>query len=308
MKVGEYMNLSEIRDLAYKLANSYSADGQILPASDVADYKLAFNDFLNTAYYKAIQYDPVETVFSITQNSIPNLLNVYDSFNLVQHLDADYIVSAIGVKSYYFEVDHPCSVYLEESIDGVWVNLATVVVTGTTSFTPYSGLITPSNIANTVRMRFSGSYPYNIRRTALYGYAFASVADIPKFQPYISYPLPSDYIRLNKLVQNSDDRLHQTMIDYSIEKRSLVLNYFYSGSFDAYYFKRPNPLVLDTDTPEIQIQNHNYLAYFAAGQWLFSNGQQQNGIVLLNLFDGFMREITPAIDEVNSSIVNANNW
>ncbi|MDP4158142.1 MAG: hypothetical protein Q8911_00050 [Bacillota bacterium] len=302
------MNLGQIRDLTLKLVNSYSADGVQLPLSDTADIRLAFNDFLNTAYNKAIQYDPVEAVFSITQNPIPNLLNVYDSFNLKQHLDEDIIVSAIGVKAYYFEVDHPANVYLEENINGVWINLATVVVTGIASFTAYSGLITPSNIANTVRMRFSGSYPYNIRRTALYGYTFASSADIPKFQPYISYPLPSDYIRLNKLVQNSDNRLHQTMIDYSIEKRSLVINYFYSGSFDAYYFKRPDPLVLDTDVPEIQVQNHNYLAYFAAGQWLFSNGQQANGIVLLNLFDGFMREITPAIDEVNSSIVNANNW
>lgn len=302
------MILSEIRDLAYKLANSYSADGQILLASDVADYKLALNDFLNTAYFKSLQYDPVEAVFSITQNTIPNLLNVYDSFNLKQHLSDDVIVSATGVKSYYFEVDHPCSVFLEESIGGVWINLATVVVTGITSFTAYSGLVTPSNIANTVQMRFSGSYPYNIRRTALYGYTFASVTDVPKFMPYVSYPLPSDYIRLNKLVQNSDDRMHQTMIDYSIEKRNLLINYFYSGSFDAFYFKRPNPLVLDTDVPETQIQNHNYLAYFAAGSWLFSTGQQANGIVLLNQFDGFMREITPTIDEVNSSIVNANNW
>jgi len=98
------------------------------------------------------------------------------------------------------------------------------------------------------------------------------------------------------------------MTDYSIEKRSLVINYFYEGGFDAYYFKRPNPLVLDTDEPETQLQNHAYLAYFAAGQWLFSNGQQTDGIVLLNYFDGFMKEISPTIDEVNASIENSNNW
>lgn len=302
------MNLSQIRDLALKLINSYSADGITLPLSDTADFRLACNDFINTAYYKAIQYDPIEAVFSITQNAIPNLLNVYSSFNLVQHLDADYIVSATGVKSYYLEVDHPATIYFEESIGGAWTNLATLNVSNITSFTAYRGLLTPSSSLNTVRIRFSGPYPYNIRRTALYGYTFASVSDIPKFQPYISYPLPDDYIRLNKLVQNSDDRMHQTMIDYSIEKKNLLINYFYSGSFDAFYFKRPNPLVLDTDVPETQIQNHNYLAYFAAGTWLFGNGQQAQGIVLLNAFDGFMREITPTIDEVNSSIVNANNW
>ena len=302
------MNLGQIRDLSLKLINSYSADGQPLPLSDTADFRLACNDFINTAYFKAIQYDHIEAIFSITQNPVPNLLNVYTSFNLVQHLDEDITVSATGAKSYYFEVDYPAQVYIEESIDGVWTNLATIVVTGITSFTPYSGLITPSNVANTVRIRFSGSYPYNIRRTALYGYTFASASDVPKFQPYVSYPLPADYISLNKIVQNSDDRLHQTVIDYSIEKRNLVINYFYKGSFDVYYFKRPALLVLDADVPEIQEQNHNYLAYFSAGTWLFSNGQQAQGIVLLNQFDSFMTETTPTIDEVNSSIINANNW
>jgi hypothetical protein len=303
------MILSDIRNLAYKLANMYSADGQILPASDVADANLAMTDFINTGYMKAIQYDPIESVMSITQNTIPNLLNAYDSFNIKQHLDADYIVSAIGVKSYYFEVDHPATVLIEESIAGIWTNLATITVPiGTTSFTPYSGLVTPSNILNTVQVRFSGGFPYNLRRTALYGYTFASVADIPKFQPYVSYPLPADYIRLNKVVQNSDDRLHQAMSDYTIEKRSILINYFYTGSFDLFYFSRPAPLVLDTDTPLIQLQNHSYLAYFCAGQWLFSTGQQAQGLTLTNMWDAFMREITPAIDEVNGSIQNYSGW
>jgi len=302
------MNLAEIRDLALSLANSFSADGEPLPLSDTADFRLAFNAFLNTAQNKFAEKDKIEAVYPITQNPIPNLLNVYSSFNIVQHLEADIEVSAIGAKSYYFEVDGNCVVYLEESISGVWTNLATLTIVGISGFTEYKGLITPSSTTNIVRMRFTGPYPFNIRRTALYGYTFASSSDVPKFQPYIKYPLPSDYVSMNKVVQNSDDRLHATLIDYSIEKKNIVINYYYIGSFDVLYFKRPAKLVIDTDEPEIQEQNHAYLAYFAAGTWLFSTGSQQNGLVLLNQFDSFLTEIRPTIDEQNGTIENFSNW
>jgi len=302
------MNVGQLRVLVKKLINSYSADGQLIPLSDNADVDLAIVDFLNTAYYKAIQYDPIEAVFPITQTIIPNLLYVYDAFNIKQHLDTDIIVLATGVKSYYFEVDKPCVIYIEESISGVWTNLSTITVTGITSFAEYSGLISPSSVSNAVRIRFSGSYPYNIRRTALYGYTFASVADVPKFKPYVSYQLPDNYIKLNKIVQNSDDRLHQDMIDYSIEKRNLLINYFYAGSFDTFYFKRPDELVLDSDSPETQLQNHSYLAYFAAGQWLFVSGQQEQGLTLLNMFDSFMNETALKNDESNSGVISYSEW
>lgn len=302
------MNLGQIRDLTLKLVNSYSSDGVTLPLSDTSDIRLAFNDFLNTAYFKAIEFDKIESVYSFTQNVIPNLLNVYSSFDLVQHLDTDYIVSAIGVKSYTLEVDHPATIYIEESISGVWTNLATLAITGITSFTEYKGLVTPSSATNSVRIRFSGLYIYNIRRIAMYGYTFSSVSDIPSFKPYMKYPLPDDYIKMNKIVRNSDSRLHEEMIDYRIEKRNLVINYFYSGSFDAYYFSRPVPLVLDTDIPLIQAQHHYYLAYFAAGEWLIANGRQADGVLRINQFDNFIHELKPVIDEVNGTIVNATGW
>ena len=302
------MNLGEIRDLAYKLANTYSADGQLIPLSDNADARLAMTDFINTGYYKSLQFTPVESVYSITQKGIPNLLNMYSSFNLVQHLDEDYTVSATGAKSYYFEVDKDCVVYIEESVAGVWTTLSTITITGITSFTEYKGLITASSVANDIRIRFSGNYPYNIRRTALYYYSFANADDVPKFKPYINYPLPGDYISLNKIVVNGDDREHSTLIDYSIEKKNLVLNYFYSGSFDVHYFKRPEPLVLDTDIPETPIEGHSYLSYFSSGSWLFSTGQQAQGLTLINQYDSFMTESSPTIDEQNGTIENFNNW
>lgn len=61
------MNLSQIRDLALKLSNSYSADGILLPPSDVSDFKLACADFVNTAQNLLAKYDKIEEILTIIQ-------------------------------------------------------------------------------------------------------------------------------------------------------------------------------------------------------------------------------------------------
>src|SRR5665254_4215 len=61
------MNLSQIRDLALKLSNSYSADGILLPPADVSDFKLACTDFVNTAQNILAENDKIEEVLTITQ-------------------------------------------------------------------------------------------------------------------------------------------------------------------------------------------------------------------------------------------------
>lgn len=303
------MNLGEIKNLALKLINSYSADGTTLPVADNADFNLAVVDFINVAYYKAIEYDKVPAVYSFTQNPIPNLLNKYDAFNITQHLATDLTYSETGAKAYYFEVDGQGTVYIEEEIDDVWTALATITVPNTvTSFTEYRGLITASDTNNSIRLRFSGSYPYNIRNRALYGYTFPDADSVPQFKPYMKYALPSDYISLNKIVRNADDRIHEKASAYWVEGSYFVLNYFDIGAYDIHYYKRPGPLANDSDIPEIRAESHRYLAYQAAGEWLMANGRQTDGIVRMNQFDAFMRELTPNREETSSSVQNVMGW
>lgn len=302
------MILSEIRDLALSLANSLSADGTRLPDSDVSDFKFAFNAFLNTAQNKFAEKDKIEAVYSVTQNPIPNLLGDTTAFDIVQHLGTDIIYSVLGARSYTLEVDKPCPIYFEENIDGVWINLATLTIVGVTSFTEYKGLLSPSNVLNEVRMRFSGAYVYNLRRVALYAYSFATASDVPQFKPWNSYALPNDYISTNRIVYNGDNRQRAILTDYYVDKKNFMVKRDVVGSFDLYYFKQPTTLILDTDTPEIQSQFHSYLAYFCAGTWLLTTGSQANGITLLNIYDNFLNEMKPSIDGSSNEIANDTNW
>lgn len=61
------MNVGELRKLSLKLTNSYSADGVELAPSDIADHKLAFVDYLNTAQAKFSERDKIEAILTIIQ-------------------------------------------------------------------------------------------------------------------------------------------------------------------------------------------------------------------------------------------------
>ena len=313
------MNLGEIRDLAYKLADIYSSEGDVLPSADTADAKLAMTDFINTAQNKWAEKEKIETVYSISQNPVENLLSDTTSddeitddyttaYDITQHLDEDITWEATGAQSYTLEVDKPATIYFEEEIGGVWTNLTTLTVAGITSYTEYKGLLTPSDTDNDVRVRFSGSYIYNIRNVALYAYTFASTDDIPQFRPWNKYALPTGYISANRIVYSGNDRLRKHMTDHFIENGYFVVRHELIGEFQIYYNKKPTALASDTDIPEINGMYHNYLAYFAAGEWLLATGETAKGITRLNQFDAFLAEMKPNADGSSNEIENITGW
>ncbi len=196
------MNVAELRKFSLKLANSFSADGVELPASDISDFKLAFLDFLNTAQEKFAEKDKIE-----------------DSTTIVQ--------------------------------------------------APLDVGVDPSLVLN---------------------------------------PLPDDFVEMNKVVFLDSYGNRGLFNDYSIEMENIVISSDYEGTFTIYYFKRPVDLVLDTDVPQIRPQHHRKLAYYCAGEWLFSTGTQNAGLVYLNRFDSFLTEMKPSVQDCGSGISNETGW
>lgn len=300
------MDVSELRDLSLQLINQFSTDGVELSVAETSDFRLTFLNHLNTAQNTFSKRDKIQASHSLTQNPITNLLG--DTFDITQHLDEDINFEADSAKSYYFEVDKACAVYVEEeTATDVWTTLATLTLTPT-SFTEYRGLITASDTDNAVRLRFSGSYIYNIRRVALYGYTFASASDVPQFKPWNVYALPADYLELKQIDYNGDSLYRNNLADYYIQKKNLYIKYDVVGSFDVFYYKRPTILTADGNEPEIEKSNHQYLSYYPAGQWLIGVGQQQNGSILLNQFQSFLNDVDVNNDETNSGIINVSGW
>lgn len=266
------MNLGTIKRKALMLMAEYSVNGNLILSSDgnQLDYTLRMNEFIDDCQKEIAKFRKINAVKRITRNPIPNQLGLLQGFDIRQHLSSDdEAMVAKGSKAYYFEIDNVADVYIEEEINGVWTLLETINhTTPKGEFTAYKGLITASDTSNNIKVRFSGSYPYNIRNRALYAYTFPTVADIPNYIPYVNYDMPSDFFMLNKVVQRTDPRQYKNLSDFYWEgKKTFVVNYYLTGSFDIFYYKFP--VAIDNSTSdsyelEIDEEAQDLVPYYVA--------------------------------------------
>jgi hypothetical protein len=149
---------------------------------------------------------------------------------------------AKGAKSYYFAVDGVSSwVIEEERVKDVWTELSTSnQVSPKGEYTAYKGFTGVSDPSYNVRVRFTGLYPYNIRNIALYAFVFPTIADIPDYERYVIYTMPTNFFSLNKVVQKGQAMLYDNTLDWNWEGRNeIALNYFLVGEIDVFYHAYP---------------------------------------------------------------------
>lgn len=180
----------------------------------------------------------------ITQESVAEMNLIANSaqmMNVYRHKNTDIApYTAIGAKSYYFEVDAPATI--EIALDGVLLATVTNAVSGV--FTAYKGNIAnPSN--KTVSITFNGSYPYQYRNIALYDTTFATDADVTNYtseQRYDLKTLASDFYRIKDVIFQGDTGYLKTA-GYRFEGDStLVLDSNCSGGWKITYFAYPQQI------------------------------------------------------------------
>jgi hypothetical protein len=307
------MNLGQAKLKAIQYMREYSISGALNSVSQNSDYTLAFNNAADTAQKKIAGIKKIITTYSFSRNPILNQLGLLQGFDIVQHLDTDNTVSvAVGSRAYYFEVDRQCSVYIEEQVGGVWTILSTIIIPNTvTSFTAYKGLITPSSVLNQVRIRFGGLYPYNIRNRYLCQYTFPTVADIPDYTPYVKYSMPANFMKLKGVVHRTDPRVYEHMSSYFWEgKRTLVVNYEYTGSFDIEYFTYPADITSTTDDAyafEVDIDACEAIPYFMGAMALIEENPSIS-TTLLNLYQSELGNLDQLDTGVATMVLSLNPW
>ncbi|MBS4173472.1 hypothetical protein [Bacillus sp. FJAT-49736] len=280
------MNLGEAKKKALSLMAEYSVDGVQIPDGENADYLNRMNRFADISQKEIAQVKKIHAVYHIAHNTIKPLQGLLQGFDLKQYTPGSDLIDVYpGVKAYYFEVDNLADIYIEENIGGTWTPLVTINNTVKGIFTAYKGLVNASNPSNQVRLRFSGDYVYNIRNKALYGYTFPTAEDVPIYRPYVKYEMPSDFMELQKVVQESDPRVYKEMIAYFWEgKRTFVLNYYETGSFEIHYYRYPSDITLatpDTYEFEVDIEAQELIPFFMASKAIFDENQTFS-IQLLN--------------------------
>jgi hypothetical protein len=222
-------------------------------ASDAAAYIAAMPEAANFALRDlASVCRPIIKKYSISHAPVANMLgDALTQFDLEQSQGSDIIYAAQDPKAYYFEVDAPCTVLLEQvQDDNSTLTITSVVHTGSGSFTAYSGLIA---LTGEIQLRFLGEYAYNIRNVAFYALPFASVSNIPPFTRHDRYALKTLIgVGFKKLAPNSvvltGNGQHRRSDEFQLEPDdTLVIEHYTVAQFDIFYEAYPTPITSATD-------------------------------------------------------------
>lgn len=258
--------------------------GVDLPQTKNADYRDKFAYFLNEAQIYVSNLVKIPAVYTVSQNPIPNLLGLLQGFDMQQYLPGNNkVLERTGCKSYYFELDNVGTVTV--AINGVTVT--TINNTVKRQFTAYKAN-TGANSGDTVTITFTGNYPYNVRNTALYGYAFATDEDVPDYRPYVSYDMPTDFMGFDELIITTDPRVYEPYMAYKWHKnKKVILNYYDKGSFDVHYFRYPAEILpTDLDSAEMSVEDKAIdLVVLQAGIKATAADNEELSAYLQKLFD-----------------------
>jgi len=192
--------------------------------------------------------------YEVSNKPFTNILGYTSNFDVKAFEGTDLTFEGLGqCKSYYFEIDRPGTVYVEDYTSG-WNTLATITSTATGQFTAYKGVVTPTAGAVKSRLRFSGTYYYLCINRALFNIPFALAADVPIYAPWVKKTMPDDFKNVTQIINEYPERQYNKDSGYKWEGRNeLYINYYYEGKVRIEY--KPVPVTLTALTDTVQVDD-----------------------------------------------------
>lgn len=239
--------------LGMALADEMTDTINVVNASDTASYKARTPGILTLLQAELVRQGDLYKTFEFSQKSIDNILG--NGFYLQTYIGNDISIQGNGsCKAYSFEVDGEATVYIED-FTTVWNTLLTIAPTDPTTrqFTAYKGVVVPSSGATASRIRFSGTYAYNIINYALFAPTMKP-ARIPDYAPWVKVTLPADFKSLDQVVNESEIKQYLKDTDYKWEgHKDLYVRYDFEGSVRINY--RPIPAVITATADVLELDD-----------------------------------------------------
>lgn len=226
-------------------------DTGLISESDTLSYKVKAPGILTMGQFELMDIGDLYKTFEISRKPVPSMYGFISGFDILEHIGEELIKEVQGsVKAYYFEIDGPGTVYIED-FNGTWNTLETIIDTTATNFTAYKGIVTPSVGATRSRIRFSGNYYYRITNRALFSYPFQADR-VPIYRPWVKQTLPDDFKSLSQIINEYPERQYNKDINYKWEgRKDLYINYYYEGNVRMVYKPVPARVTVLTDTLEL---------------------------------------------------------
>ena len=314
------MNWGELKSSVRSLMDELSSRGALLPNIKVADILMKLKYFINPVLYELAQTTGrLAAVQSVTLNPVLNTLT-YDTSSIKKHLPGvDRSFELAGAKACFFECNGPATVTIDEKIAGVWNNLETINILSTvTALTEYRRLITASNPAHTIRLRFTGDYAYDFRNYILYPYTWPTAADVQQHRPYFEFALASDYLKLNTVLAKSDTRQYVSFNQYTVRASDgkLVVNrYLAPLELLVQYWRKPVvPAFTGVDATDDLLtidaidEAVNLVPLGVAAKVLLSEKNETAGMILQNLFEAGKAQLVGKDGSYAGTIVSKSEW
>jgi hypothetical protein len=230
-------------------------DTGLLSESDTISYKVKTPGLITLLQSELIKQGDLFNTYEISNYPIPNLLGHNGEFDIRTFEGTEFTRECAGsVRAYYFEVDKPATVYIED-FNGVWNTLSTINAIPTASgYTAYKGVVTPSIGATRSRFRFGGTFYYRTVNRGLFGVPLASVDDVPEYKAWIKKTMPVDFKSTDEVVSETPTTYYGQASGYKWEgRRDLYMSYDYQGKLRIVY--RPIPAVITAMTDVLQIDD-----------------------------------------------------
>ena len=248
------ITVAQVKSAVHHKMREYSNRGTLQTDTD---YLLSVVPLINSFQRElATTIMGIKRTYDISQYNPDNMLGKYEWTENDFHTNEDREYEVTGAQGFSFQLGKgSATVYIkEETSTDVWVTLVTItrsatqivvtehlspdVVTTTTldgseGFVTIKGLTHISSIANDIKFVLTGNYTYPFRWVAFFEYLYPTNADVPSFEPYVSYLLPTNYYRINRSECSMPEEVNSSYPLYKITKVENEVTYFYLD----YYFR-----------------------------------------------------------------------
>lgn len=272
---------TEVFNMSISIIDEISDTGTISDAQ-VKEYKNRAPYLLDMWQKEMAKSGDLFKTFEKSMFRKKNLLGDTIQFTAIEHETTDQQYEANSAAyCFYFGVDGPATVYIEELIGGSWQNVSGTCIysggtetaftgvinadTDTSSFRYYKGLLSPTSPNNRMRIRFSGNYYYRHTHRALCPYKYPTIDKVPDFLPWIKITMPDDFKSRSQMINEYPMWQYDESNNHRWEgKNELYVLFSYEGVIRIKYVPVPTKITSLTQTIEVDDITAMSGAYYLA--------------------------------------------
>lgn len=265
--------IEQLFERACSLVDSMT-DAGIIDASTTSDYRGRTLSLVDVCQKELGDISDYYKIYEISSSSIPSMFGrgaytEVKQYEVYEDLEFEVNNGEKGLaKAYYFEADSNDGTAYVEDYNGSWNTLATITLSNSTvGFQTYSGNLTGTTGATKSRIRFTGSYHYNVVNVALFDIAFEN-GKIPVYRAWKPIQLPVDVYKIDNVKVEYSPNVYTNNSAYRIEweysRQKLYVDYNFNGVIKVQYKPFTTIPTAFTDTIEVDDLTAQCICYYLA--------------------------------------------